>query len=134
MDKIKTTFKMPAMFTQSERESIIKEYLSGGFTKNEIWKKYTGQELEKSQLLRWMRQLGYISKEKRQIHIKLASKHNLKNDDSEESSNSIELQNRIKELEKELAESKIKAEGYQLMIDIAEKELKIPIRKKSSTK
>jgi transposase-like protein len=123
------------MFTQSERESIIKEYLSGGYTKNEIWKKYTGQELEKSQLLRWMRQLGYISKEKRHIHVKLASKHKFKRlDSNEESFNTNELQNRIKELEKELLEEKIKSEGYQLMIDIAEKELKIPIRKKSNTK
>jgi transposase len=46
----------------------------------------------------------------------------------------LELQKRIKELEKQLETAQLKAEGYELMIEIAEKELKIPIRKKSDTK
>jgi transposase len=45
-----------------------------------------------------------------------------------------ELQQRIKELEKALEEERLKRIGYQTMIDIAEKELKIDIRKKSDTK
>lgn len=46
----------------------------------------------------------------------------------------VELQRRIKELERQLEIAKLKAEGYELMIKIAEKKLKIPIRKKSGTK
>ena len=45
-----------------------------------------------------------------------------------------QLQQRIKELEKALEEERLKRIGYQTMIDIAEKELKIDIRKKSDTK
>jgi hypothetical protein len=45
-----------------------------------------------------------------------------------------DLQKRIKELERQLENAELKAEGYELMIEIAEKELKIPIRKKSDTK
>ena len=45
-----------------------------------------------------------------------------------------DLQKRIKELERQLENAQLKAEGYELMIEIAEKELKIPIRKKSDTK
>jgi transposase len=45
-----------------------------------------------------------------------------------------ELQQRVKELEKALEEERLKRIGYQTMIDIAEKELKIDIRKKSDTK
>jgi hypothetical protein len=46
----------------------------------------------------------------------------------------IALQRRVKELEKQLENAQLKAEGYELMIEIAEKELKIPIRKKFATK
>jgi transposase-like protein len=45
-----------------------------------------------------------------------------------------ELEQRVKELEKALEEERLKRIGYQTMIDIAEKELKIDIRKKSDTK
>jgi transposase len=41
---------------------------------------------------------------------------------------------RIKELEKALEEAKLKIVGLQTMIDVAEKELKIDIRKKPGTK
>ena len=46
-------------FTDSEKHHIIQELLSSGCTKREIWEKYTGQEEEHGQLLRWMKQLGY---------------------------------------------------------------------------
>lgn len=44
-----------------EREAMVKEYLTGNYTKVEVWNKYTGQDEEHGQLLRWMRTLGYIS-------------------------------------------------------------------------
>ena len=47
---------------------------------------------------------------------------------------SEELQNELIKLKKQLEEAQIKAEGYNLMIDYAEKEFKIPIRKKPNTK
>jgi hypothetical protein len=48
-------------FSESEKHFIIKELLSTGYTKVQIWEKYTGQSEEHGQLLRWMRQLGYNS-------------------------------------------------------------------------
>src|SRR5690554_5277316 len=48
-------------FSDSEKHHILQEFLSSGCTKREIWEKYTGQEEEHGQLLRWMRQLGYDS-------------------------------------------------------------------------
>ena len=45
-----------------------------------------------------------------------------------------ELQQEILQLHKQLEITQLKAEGYELMIEIAEKELKIPIRKKFDTK
>ena len=40
----------------------------------------------------------------------------------------------ITALKKELEDAKLLAEGYRRMIEIAEQELKIPIRKKPNTK
>jgi len=45
-----------------------------------------------------------------------------------------ELHKRIRELERQLAEEKLRSEAYARIIDKAEKELKIPIRKKPNTK
>lgn len=59
---------------------------------------------------------------------------NLNINKKEESIESIQLKNRIKELEKALEFSQLKAEAYSEMIEIAEKELKISIRKKLNTK
>jgi hypothetical protein len=122
----------------AEREEMIQEYLTGNYSKVEIWKKYTGQSVEHGKMLHWMRMLGYSEKIENPIkrHLSsgfirqeqpiLASKDNPKDP--------RDLQKRIKELERQLENAELKAEGYELMIEIAEKELKIPIRKKSDTK
>jgi hypothetical protein len=41
---------------------------------------------------------------------------------------------KIRQLEKELEDAKLLAEAYLRMINLAEKELKVSIRKKSNTK
>ena len=41
---------------------------------------------------------------------------------------------RIKELERQLEDEQLRSDAFNRMIDIAEKELQIPIRKKSNTK
>ena len=46
-------------FTDLEKHQIIQELLATGCTKAQIWEKYTGQNEEHGQLLRWMRKLGY---------------------------------------------------------------------------
>jgi len=45
-----------------------------------------------------------------------------------------ELQQRIKELERQLEDEKLRAEAYARIIDKAEKDLKIPLRKKPGTR
>jgi transposase-like protein len=53
---------------------------------------------------------------------------------AEERASSEALLSRIKELEKQLDHAQLRAVGFETMIDIAEKELRIDIRKKSVTK
>jgi hypothetical protein len=122
----------------AEREEMIQEYLTGNYSKVEIWKKYTGQSVEHGKMLHWMRMLGYSEKIENPIKRHLSSgfirqeQPILATKDNPQDPR--DLQKRIKELERQLENAQLKAEGYELMIEIAEKELKIPIRKKSDTK
>ena len=50
--------KKPSEFSIIERRLIIEEWLKSGKSKREIWEKYTGNPVEKGQLVRWMRGLG----------------------------------------------------------------------------
>jgi hypothetical protein len=129
-------------FTESERHSIIQELFASGCTKQEIWEKYTGYKEEHGQLLRWMRQLGYDAK----VIIRRPNFAGNKNvmpkkkklaemiDKSNDSFENLQLKKRISELEKQLKDAEMKAIAFSTMVDIAEREFKIPIRKKLNTK
>jgi transposase-like protein len=125
-------------FSIEERHEIIKEYLNGTETKTEIWRKHTGQKEEHGSILQWMRQLGYlreeISVEKERKRL-IKSQHYFMPDNSSNTEKSKEaLQKEIEALKAEVTKAKIQAEGFDLMIELAEKEFNIPIRKKSDTK
>ena len=53
---------------------------------------------------------------------------------ADESFEYLQLKKRISELEKQLKDAELKAIAFSTMVDIAEKEFKIPIRKKLNTK
>jgi hypothetical protein len=75
-----------------------------------------------------MRQLGYLGKSEKENVIPLIAMSQKSKRTKEE------LERRVKELENQLLDSQLKDEAYRRMIEIAEKELKISIRKKPSTK
>ena len=105
-------------FSEEEKLRIIQEVLSGRISKEEARSKY---EIKgHSAILNWMRSFGISS---------LKTVEQLKASKKEE-----HVDARIKELEEALKASELKAEAYSKMIDIAEQEFKIKIRKKSDTK
>ena len=129
-------------FTETEKHQIIQELISSQCTKVEIWEKYTGQQEEHGQLLRWMRALGYntgiktrrpnfVANQSYMSRIK-KSKESIKS--KNDSFENLQLEKRILELEKQLKDAELKAIAFSTMVDIAEKEFKIPIRKKLNTK
>lgn len=126
-------------FTEEEKHLIIQELISSRCTKAEIWEKYTGEAEEHGQLLRWMRKLGYntgIKTRRPNIvsnYISMPKKKN-KQHELEDSFENLQLKKRILELEKQLKDAELKAIAFSTMVDIAEKEFKIPIRKKLNTK
>ena len=115
-------------FGPAQRRAIVEEYLNGNKTKAAIWRVHTGEKHERGQLLRWMRQLGYLDNT---VCEKIVPLHMPKDKPKK---SKAELEKRIKELQNQLLDSQLKEEAYRRMIDIAEKELKISIRKKPDTK
>lgn len=124
--------RRPEEFDWFERKQIVEEYLQSNKTKREIWEKYTGLTKEGGSLLNWLRKLGYQDKQK-SINLVLSNNVEMAKKDKIVASE-YELKERIKQLEKALLNSELRSTAFDTMIEIAEKELKINIRKKSSTK
>lgn len=126
-------------FTISERHKIIQEGMRSGHSKVEIWKKYTWSYDEHGNILRWIYQLGYNTDHLRWRitfgeNIGLMAKKQTSTTKEEESFEILQLKKRIYELENQLKDAEMKAIAFSTMVDIAEKEFKIPIRKKLNTK
>jgi transposase-like protein len=131
--KVILGLKHPRQFSIEERKLIVEEYLQTGKQKREIWKKYTGRSEEKGDLLKWMRQLGYDipTRYSKLVSSNLSTMPKKKIEDSIEN---IQLKEKIAQLEKALLNSELRATAYETMIEVAEKELNIVIKKKSFTK
>lgn len=135
--KVKIGLKNPREFSDKERQLIIEEYLESNISKRQIWKKYTGQPLEKGNLLKWIRKLGYYEK-----YVAKKIKELNKKSDKNKTTMSVQksdnepclLKEKIADLEKALVNSELRATALATMIEVAEKELKISIKKKSYTK
>lgn len=113
------------------KKRIIEEYLTSGCAKMFLVRKYNIKF--KSAIQTWMRILGYsdpISQGQRAkfgeiILVPLAKS---------QKNTPADLEKRVRELERLLEDEKLRSEGYSRMIEKAEKELKISIRKKTTTK
>jgi transposase-like protein len=110
---------------------VVEEYLATGCTKMSLLRKYNIQF--KSAIQTWMRVLGYNDPYDPSQKFKFGEiiftplSKLLKNTPTD-------LQKRIHELERQLEDEKLRSEAYARMIEKAEKELKISIRKKTVTK
>ena len=126
-------------FSIDEQHFIIKEYLRSGVSKDEIWRKYTGKA-DHGCLIRWMRNLGYLTsnqqlKPKLAVNIdEMGKKARIVPEVVKDDFEVQQMKKRIVELEKQLKDAELKAIAFSTMVDIAEQEFKIPIRKKFNTK
>ena len=121
--------KIIQIYSEEFKRKVIDEYLSTGVPKMDLLRKYGIKS--KSGIQRWMKKFGYtdIYKAVAPTFTFITSPTLIKKLKDEH-----ELRKRIKELERQLAEEKLRSEAYSRIIDKAEKELKIPIRKKPNTK
>jgi len=133
--KVILGLREPCNFSLEERKLIIEEYLRTGCKKQFIWEKYTGQPEERGRLLRWMRQLGYdIPAKLGKLAVQNSSAMRIRQSSFNDSLDSVQLKERITQLEKALVQSELRATALETMIEVAEKELRINIKKKSFTK
>lgn len=125
-------------FSEEERHKIVRDYLTSGKKKNEIWYQYTGQQEEHGQLLKWLRQLGYKDIKPLKSNF-VSNKFDMKSQktkpcQSEDVFENLQLKKRVLDLERQLKEAELKAIAFSTMVDMAEKEFNLSIRKKFNTK
>jgi len=113
------------------KRKVIEEYLLKRCTKTSLLIKYNIRFTGAIQT--WMKQLGYTESggPARLNFGRITQQALLKNKKNESSEN---LQKRVRELEQQLEDEKLRSEAYARMIEKAEKELKVSIRKKPNTR
>lgn len=122
------------MYSLELRHKICREHMEDGIRMAELVRKY---ELSSHSLIHdWLRSLGYIPDRYRRTkvtYLHVEKSLDLKTKNKKDDSLTAEQQ-QIALLKKELEDARLQAEGYRRMIEIAEQELKISIRKKPNTK
>lgn len=110
------------------KKKVIEEYLNTNKSQKEILRKYNIRG--SSSISLWMRNFGIAKPTNEQLDIELIMSKEATNKTKRE----LELEAKIQELEKDLDTERFRTKALNKMIDIIERDLKIPVRKKSGTK
>jgi len=131
--KTKDEFRITPRYSEAFKRKVIKEILVGKYSKRESMIFY---QLPYMTISRWLNKLGQSVILEEGIERITLKKYNIvsKKNKITESDQIQELRKQIKQLEKEKADAELKAKLYDKMIDIAEEQFKIPIRKKYVTR
>ena len=120
--KPKTNF-----FTPEFKLEVIQEYLSSDLSQRDLIKKYNLSG--GSQLTQWMRKFGFKTphsqREPKPLNMPKKKEKTLRE---------LELEAQNVELQKQLDYERLRTLALNTLIDVAERDLKIPIRKKPGTK
>jgi len=114
-------------FTDDFKLMVVQDYLSSRISKEELKRKYNYTGC--NNIYRWMRKFGLSEPSEDQIKL-----HRLMAKEQQKSTLEQELELRIKRLEEDLKREQFRTKALSTMIDIAERELKVDIRKKSGAK
>ena len=132
--EFQSQFMERRIYSLELRHKICKEHVIEGVKLSDLVRKY---ELSCHSLIHsWLRKLGYLPGVNHRTgvaYLHVENDDNLKKK-STNFKNPTEEQKQISLLKKELEDARLLAEGYRRMIEIAEQELKISIRKKPNTK
>ena len=116
-------------FPDLKRSSILIDYYASGISVYAIAKKYS---INKRTLSYWIKKYPIDT-----VFVSLPAESNeevMAKKEVNESDEIVRLQARIKALEKALAFSKLEIQARDMLIDMAEQQEKIQIRKKSGVK
>lgn len=106
---------------------IVQEYLTTEITQPELMKKYNFGG--PNTIYRWMEKLGISKQDFKQI-----TQERVMASGSSKSPRELELEHKIRLLEDELNKEKLKTAALSTLIDIAERDLQIDIKKKCGAK
>jgi hypothetical protein len=114
------------------KRKIIEEHLSTGLSTYQIEKKYGIKK--HGALHQWMRSLGYSDVDKNTVNLARLKQPEVAKKDPSKSPQTFELELKIRFLEKQLEDERLRTEMLNRMVDLAEKTYKIPVRKNFNTK
>lgn len=128
-------FARRTFYSLELKHQICKEHIDNGLSLMDCVEKYN---LSCHSLVHdWLRKLGYIdgvNRRTRSAYIGIENFKTLPDKNQKKNRPLTPDQEQIAFLKKELEDAKLLAEGYRRIIEIAESELKIPIRKKPNTR
>lgn len=113
-------------YTDEFKYRVVKEYLDTDLSQREVHEKYGLNGC--AYIPRWIRKFGLDTNRDKQIHIQT-----MKNDEPK-TPKERQLEAKIKELEASLEHERLRTLALNTLIDIAERDLKVPIRKKPGAK
>jgi transposase len=114
---------MEGGFSEAFKLYVVDEIEAGRLSQAEAKRKYG--ILGHSTVLKWLRKYGSVKQGNRTSRSVFMSK---------EAHEKLRLENEIKSLKRELDDARLKNVVLETFVDIAEKELGIPIRKKYGAK
>ena len=120
--------KVVRNYSDSEKLQIIDEFLNSGESMETFQRKYG---MGHCTLSRWMIKFGMKTISPPPF---IVMKEKLKSIPEVKSLREQALEEKISKLEKELEAAKLKAEAYTALIEVAEEELGVDIRKKAGAK
>jgi transposase-like protein len=136
MEQKETIIYSKKNYSEELKRQICQEHFDDGIGLNALKRKYN---LSSHSLIHsWLRELGFIKSDliaKKKMHYIGVDNFNSMPSEDKKKVSLVDVDNAtITQLKKELEDAKLLAEAYKRMIEIAETDLKIPIRKKYNTK
>ena len=114
-------------YAKSLKRKVAEEYLSGKFSYAVAAEEYgLKDKTVVREFVKWYKRTLYLEQMEREKQPKDPPK--------QDASTESPTKEQLRALEEQLAEAKLKIAGLETLIDIAEQELQIDIRKKSGTK
>ena len=113
--------KWQSQYSDEFKRFVCNDFLTGTLTRRSVERKY---KIGNTRLDYWLKELGYDYTKPRLVPLLMTK--TIPTDS--------EGNHSVSKLKQDLEDAQLLAEAYRRMIDIAERELKINIRKKSDTK
>ncbi|MGB5071923.1 MAG: hypothetical protein WBO28_13275 [Flavobacteriales bacterium] len=129
--KMTKSGRLGTRYSEEFKRALIEEYLNGNANKRTLLDKYDVRA--KGVFLPWMRELGYVDLRRVSAEVSRTIRQPMSKPANTDDPTSA-LRSRIAQLERELEDEKLRSEAYARLIELAEREQGISIRKKDNTK